>query len=514
VPCGTLCGHEFASPVAVFGQAQTIEPRRNRVLIKGRFITIAASAIGVSALSQTLGFLRQLLVAAFFGISRELDIFLVVFAVANMIVFTFGVIFDSVVVARLVQLREKSGDEAACALASTVFRLSCLLGVAASLAMLAVLPLLTPIVATGFNPAERSELLRLAWYFLPWTLLFVPYYAAAARHKGKRSFTRVFAAEIVIGGVSILCLALWHGAIESLPLAYAAGYAAALVSLLPGAGLIWPFRRQSPRQVLRNIGELFLANQAGSLANLTDRHFQSLIPAGGIAAVGYSTQLVNGLSALLVFREIFVVPLSETERRAEKLERLVIGLVLLATPVAAFTAFFAHEVVQILYGHGRFDAAAIDLTSRVLGIYAWTLLTSSLITPLLRMFQIVDRIGFTYIAFLSSTAFLAGFGYLFVIALGLGAPGVAWMLLGNSILGLGVIAYLVARCGIAIGWWRVSGYFIFAAAASGLAALAALASASPIEAPGLRLLAGGAAFAAVVGGAYFAARGRLRRIIF
>ncbi len=297
-------------------------------------------------------------------------------------------------------------------------------------------------------------------------------------------------------------------------MAYAAGYAAALVSLLPGAGLIWPIRSRSPRQVLRNIGELFLANQTGTLANLTDRHFQSLIPAGGIAAVGYATQLVNGLSALLIFREIFVVPLSETERRAEKLERLIIGLVLLATPVAAFSAFFAHEVVQILYGRGRFDAAAIDLTSRVLSIYAWTLLTSSVITPLLRMFQIVDRIGFTYAAFLASAVFLAGFGYLFVGALGLGAPGVAWMLLGNHILTLGVVAYLVARCGIVIGWWRVSGYFIFAAAVSGLAVLAALASASPIDAPAPRLLAGGAAFTVVVAGAYFAARARLRRILY
>jgi len=484
------------------------------MLIKGRFITIAASAIGVSALSQTLGFLRQLLVAAFFGISRDLDIYLVVFAVASMVVFTFGVIFDSVAVPRLVQLRERDGDEASAALAATVFRLSSLLSIAASAVMLAVLPLLAPIVATGFNPVERSELFHLAWYFLPWTLLFVPYYAAAARHKGKRNFNRVFTAEIVIGCVSIGFLALWHDTIASLPLAYGAGYALALLSLLPGSGLIWTARTRSPRQVLRNIGELFFANQTGNISSLVDRHFQSLIPAGGIAAVGYSTQLINGLSTLLVFREIFVVPLSETERRAEKLERLIIGLLLLSVPVAAFTAGFAHEVIQILYGRGHFDAGAIDLTSRVLGISVWSLITSSVGTPLFRMFQIVDRIGLTHIAYLASAVFLAGFGYLFVGILDLGAPGVAWMLLGNSILGLGVLAYLVARSGISIGWRRVSGYFAFAVVVSGLAALAALAAASPFDAPWERLLAGGVVFAVVVAGVYFVVRARLRHIIY
>jgi hypothetical protein len=47
-----------------------------------------------------------------------------------------------------------------------------------------------------------------------------------------------------------------------------------------------------------------------------------------------------------------------------------------------------------------------------------------------------------------------------------------------------------------------------------LAALAALAAASPIDAPWERLLAGGVVFAVVVAGVYFVVRARLRHIIY
>jgi putative peptidoglycan lipid II flippase len=469
----------------------------------------------VSALSQALGFLRQLLIAAFFGISRDLDIYLVVFAVANMIVFTFGTIFDSVAVPRLVQLRERDGEEAARALAASVFRLSWLLGGVATLVMLAALPLLAPIVATGFDPAERSDLSHLAWYFLPWLLLCLPYYAAAARHKGKRNFNRVFAAEIVIACISIGYLVLRHAAVADLPLAYGAGYAVGLLVLMPGSGLLRRGSGGRPlRQVLRNIGELFLANQTGSVGVLTDRHFQSLIPPGGIATVNYPAQLVNGLSTLLIFREIFVVPLAEKERRSEKLERLLAGLVLLAVPVVAFSACFAHDVVSILFQRGRFDAAAVNLTAPVFQIYVFVVIPAVITTPLARLFQIIDRIGLIHILYLSSALSLAGFGYLFVSVLGWGAVGVAWMQLLSAIVTCAVTASLTSRFGTVLNWWRIGRYGFFAAVVAGAATLAAIAAASPLDAPLGRLLAGGAAFALVVAGGYFAARAQLRHIIY
>lgn len=471
--------------------------------------------MGVSALVLGLAFVRQMLVAAFFGVSRALDIYLIVYTVANMTVFVFGFIFDAAAVPRLVQTRERDGEKAAQALGAGIFRLGWLFGIAASAVMLAVIPVLTPIIATGFTSNERVKLVRLAYYFLPWTMLCVPYYAAAARQKGLRNFNRVFAAELAICIVSIAGLLVWHGRIAYLPLAYAAGYGAGLLSLLPGAGIISWARGGSPmRTVLRNSGEQFLVNQTSSLSSVADRHFQSLIPAGGIAAVNYATQVVNALATLVTFREIFIVPLSEATARVEKLERLLIGMLLLAVPLAVFTSFFAREVVTVLFQRGHFGVAAVDVTSSVLRISALALISSVINTPFLRMFQVIDRINLTHYVNLCSVVVIGGFGFLFVGWLGLGAPGVAWMQLMNGILTGLASVIIVTRAGIAVRWGRIVRFAAFAVGASVAGIAAAYAALSPLAGSDAftRVICAGVAFCAIVAACYLLARNRLRPI--
>ena len=261
---------------------QFIRFQRLRHLLKHRLLAVFVSATGVSLVVQALAFFRQLLIAAYFGIGRDFDSYVVVYAVATFAVFTFGAIFDSIAVPHLVRVRDKDGTDAARALAAAIFRISVGLGGIASAIFLVAVPVLTPVIATGFSVPEKKGLAELAWYFLPWTLICLPYYAAAARHKMEWRFNRVFVAEIVIIAISIGALALWHDDIEHLPLAYAAGYMAGLLLLIVGAGLVWPKKKSaqpSLRGILRNMAELFGANQSGSLAGMVDRHIQSFVPA-------------------------------------------------------------------------------------------------------------------------------------------------------------------------------------------------------------------------------------------
>lgn len=484
---------------------------------KSRFLTAAASAAGVTLVVQVLAFLRQLMVAAYFGIGRDFDAYVMLYAMATIIVFNFAGIFDSIAVPHLVRTREGDGEDKARALARSIFRLGVLLGAASSLVLLIAVPLLAPIYTTGFSLQEREGLSKLAWYFLPWTLLCVPYYAAAARHKMEWRFNRVFVAEIVIVVVSIAFLALRHGDIRMLPLAYAAGYGAGLVQLSFGAALL---RRVSGvasppvRAVVRNIGELFLANQTGSLASLTDRHVQSFLVAGGIGAVSYASQIIAGLSTLLTFREIYMVPLTREADRAERLERLVSGLVLVAVPLAGLVVCFAPDIVTALLQRGRFDASASALTTQALRIGAFGLVTGTVFLPLLRMFQILDRIGLTHLLFVSLAAEYAAFGYIFVVALHLEVMGVAMMQLAGSAMSTIVAAGLLWYCGVRPNWGRVLGHFAFATLASGAACTAAVVAVSGFDNAWVRLVIGGAAYSSVTVLCYFLARTQLRGIVF
>jgi putative peptidoglycan lipid II flippase len=431
-------------------------------------------------------------------------------------VFNFSGIFDSIAVPHLVRARENNGLKVALALARSIFWLSLLISAVTSIVFLGAIPLLAPIFATGFPLEERAQLAGLAWYFLPWTVISVPYYAVAARYKMEWRFNRVFIGEVIVVAVSIAFIGVWHGNIRMLPLAYASGYGVGLIQLVAGAGL---WRRvtdavsPSVRAVLRNIGEMFLANQAGSLASLVDRHMQSFIVPGGIGAINYSTQIVASLSSLLTFREIYVVPLTQQADRARRLERLLSGLLLLAVPLAGLVACFAPELVTILLQRGRFDATAAMLTTQALRISALSIVTGTVCLPMLRMFQILDRIRFTQALFLLSALEYAVFGYIFVMLLGLEVRGVAYMQIASSAVSAIVAAGLLSRCGIRPNWWQVLSPLLFALVVSGTASLVAILAVSGLENAWARLIGGGATYGVVILIFYFLARSQLRAIV-
>jgi putative peptidoglycan lipid II flippase len=487
------------------------------VFFKNRLLSTFVSATGVSLLIQALAFSRQVIIAASFGVTRELDGYVVIYAVATYAVFTFGTVFDWTAVPHLVRVRENEGPDAAFALALSLFRASLALGAVASVLFLILLPLLSPIVATGFAPAEKRNMTELAWYFLPWTLVYVPFYAVAARYKMEWRFNRVFAAEIVVIVVSIVVLALWHDDIRYLPIAYAAGYATALLLLLVGAGLLWPPRRQHrPRLgiVCRNIAELFVANQSSNISGIIDRHIQSFVPAGGVSAINYSAQVTNALAGLLTFRDVFAVPLAHEQDRAVKLERLLCGLALVATPLAGVVACLAPDVVAMLFQRGRFDASATTLTAQVLRINAIGVILGAMWFPLLRTFQIIDRINLTWLLYLSLAISSAIFGYLFVVELELGVQGVAMMQVASSAIVCLIAASLIDRCGIRLDWRRILGHLLFASLASGAAFLLASIAISGLENTLVRLAAGGGAYSLTIVGCYALARSQLRGIAF
>jgi putative peptidoglycan lipid II flippase len=259
---------------------------------------------------------------------------------------------------------------------------------------------------------------------------------------------------------------------------------------------------------------LFLANQTGGLSSLVDRHMQSFLAAGGIGAVNYAAQITSSLSSLLMFREIYTVPLTREADRTERLERLLSGLLLLAVPLAGLTACLAPEFVKVLLQRGRFDAAATLLTAEVLRIGAFSLVTSAVMAPLVRIFQIIDRIHYTQVVYLSWAVALGAFGYVFVIMLGWGIQGVALMQLAGSALTAVVSSYLVGRCGIPLRWRTIGGWFALAAVVSSVAYLAAAAAISGLENTWLRLTIGAAAYGLVVLFCYFFARAQLRDIVF
>src|SRR5215471_7459940 len=76
------------------------------------FFRHVISTFGITILQQFFGLGRQILIAAYFGLSREFDGYLLVYALSNIVVFNLAGVFDTVAVSRLAQVRERDGEDA------------------------------------------------------------------------------------------------------------------------------------------------------------------------------------------------------------------------------------------------------------------------------------------------------------------------------------------------------------------------------------------------------------------
>ena len=159
------------------------------------------------------------------------------------------------------------------------------------------------------------------------------------------------------------------------------------------------------------------------------------------------------------------------------------GIVLMSIPCTFFVAEFARPLVTVLFQRGQFTPEAAVLTSDILRISAFSLIISSLLAPMVRLFQILDRISYSHVLYLVSLVCTAAFQYVLVFRMGWDVYGIAWASLANSAVVTLVVARLVRRCGVIVAWRRVFGHALFAAAVSIVAAAVSSGGAAPICRP-------------------------------
>jgi putative peptidoglycan lipid II flippase len=440
------------------------------------FFRVLVLVFGGSLAVQFLAFLRQLVIASAFGIDRAMDLYVMVFAVASMVAFALSAVIENAAVPALVA-RKEAGDRAGFhAIASRMVVLGAAMGAACGAVLLAAVPLFTAVIARGLSDTDRAEMMALTPWFIPWVVLAIPFYAVASVLKSERRFKRFFAAEIIVALVSMGILLVWRPHPGAIALAYGAGYGVGMLSMLPGSGVhladgTW--RRGGSWGLRRQMWRLFASNQAGNVNVAVDRFLQSYLQPGAIAASSYASLISGQAATLLGFRDAFMVPLSQPDGRVARLERILIGLVMLACPAAAFLFSQAQDIVSILLERGRFDRAAVELSGQILQLQALGLVPAALVLPMLRLLQILDRMRLTAYVLLawSALTLLSGVTLMFWAKLGLAGYVLAGVVAAYGT--LAVLALFLAVAGIRPDWLRIAGYGAYGGLASALAAYGA-----------------------------------------
>lgn len=336
----------------------------------------ALIAVVTSTVAKGMGFIKEVLVAALFGLSGALDIYLMAFVLIG---FPVGILLNALqtrLISALAAERSSPSEGGRLYAATTLLTVA---GLAVLLPFwLLLLPEVMPWLASGFSPEKRLELATALLWLTPYYFLsginLLGYGVLQA--KG-RYFTNGLLPTITpIVTVAILLASGPMGDWRLLTTALVAGTACEcfvlLVVLYRSKQLAvprWPdMRRLKPilgASLLLMPGTLMVA-----VGPVVEQTIAASMAEGTNAALAYGFKLPTALQGILLTAvgitalPYFASQLSQNRaayclHSLDKLTRwLLAGGILLAVPLVLFSS----EIVMLLYQRGAFDAAA---TSRV-----------------------------------------------------------------------------------------------------------------------------------------------------
>jgi len=336
---------------------------------------------GIAMGAKSLGFLRDVVLAAQFGATRETDAFFLVFTFW----FQFGLLLlfamSKVIVPRWVAVegdREAAGRLTGGVLAAVVLVLG-----AATLAGWVFLEPIAGGIAPGFDAASRAltvDLLRIA---LPTLLLcgVAGLFLAVARARG-HFFVGDLGLLAVNGGV-IAGLLLFG---STLGIAAAAWGLTAGIAVTALVLVAYPVVHRIPVRAPRgvdgmrvlafSVAILSFGGAGGHAMTLVNRFFFGLLPEGQLTCFGYAERaLMLPLTiAMYALMTTLLPSLAKRFREGDRAaaERMAIGalrvLLFSLVPVVLFMAVASEPIVRLLFGRGAFGEDAVALTGLLIAL--------------------------------------------------------------------------------------------------------------------------------------------------
>ncbi len=423
-----------------------------------RVSTKATSIVGLAVLcSRILGLIREMVIAALFGASKNMDAFLTAFRAPNMLrdLFAEGALSTAFVTTFSRRIATE-GDQSAWRLASKVATLTLVFMSALTLLGILFAPFVIGILAPGF-PAEKADLtIMLTRIMFPFILMV----SLAALVMGMLNAKHIFGVPAmassffnigsIVGGVA-LCYWLdpqpdWRHphfgerGLVGLALGTLLGGLLQLLVQLPsasGAGfrfrLDFNWRDPGVRTILALMGPATIAASAVQVNVAVNSGFASTLGNGPITWLNIAFRLMQlplgvfGVAVATVTLPLVSrsAALGNTREFRGALAHAMRLVMLLTIPSAIGLIILAEPIIALIYQHGRFTAASTIQTAAALRFYAIGLAGYAGVKVLAPAFYALDKRHLPMVVSLSSIGVNFGLNWLFTFHLGLGHRGLA-----------------------------------------------------------------------------------------
>jgi len=341
---------------------------------------------GLTAIVSIAGAVNQVFIADEFGVSDELDAFLVAFA---LITFCVSVVSASLIYAFLpayVNVREQRGTAEARHLLAGVTARSLVAVVSVSVVLAAASQLIVWIVGSGFD-SENLALTRDLFLILLPVLTFKALSAIwAGVLNADERFAVAAAAPLAMPLATILAVVFLAGrySVQALAVGVLAGFVIEAVVL--GAttwrrGLFvlptWRDLRRQTEGVMRQYGAVAIGSVLMGSTVLVDNAMASRLGGGSVSALGYGNRLPFALSVLgamalgtaVLPRFSMFVANGQISEFWSTLRFWVRAVLVVLVPVTLVLVVASELIVRLLYERGAFSPDDTQLVARIQSFY-------------------------------------------------------------------------------------------------------------------------------------------------
>lgn len=352
------------------------------------FFVKTIQLIFVAFVAKGLGFVREIVLANFYGASYVSDVFVAVQNIPAIIFTVFGTAVTTGFIPIYTELNIKKGKETADKFANNVFNIFFILSALLSVLGIVFSKQLISIFAGGFEGQVFELCNKFAKIIMPTciAIVLVYVYNAYLQIEGmfnQNSFMNVpyniaqivfIAIGFYVGNVYILAIGLLIASYSQLI------YLRILIKKNTQFkhSLKLDFKDPNIIQMLVLVGPVFISTGVNQLNSIVDRALASRLVEGSVSALNYSSEVANIVTQVIILSLTTILYPKMTELFAENNEneknkficKYVNVVSLIVLPLTVLIFFFSKEIVQILFGRGAFDNNTVIFVSRALKLYA------------------------------------------------------------------------------------------------------------------------------------------------
>lgn len=446
--------------------------------------------MSVTILAKIIGFARDIAMAGVLGASQYTDAYLVALSILEMLSVIFVSAFGTIFIPIFSKLKKTRGSESAIDFTRNAVNIMMFLGL-----LLAALGIVfTKQIISALAPGFDSETFSLAVGFSR-VLLFGAVFLAGnciftAYLQSNESFAVPAAISIpynIIITVSMFMSVVWDikFLVYGTLLAMAVQFAMQFIAVRRKAfryRFKMDLRDDNVREMARLAPPLMLSSSILQVQAVADKILVSGLAVGSITAMSLAQRLYSfaveifAKSVLTVTYPIISGAYAENNMSSLKgyIERAIITVTLLSTPVTFLTVAFSTPIIRALFERGSFGPAATEMTAVALSFYASGIVFGGLLETFTSSFYSIKDTRTPLVTSIAGMVVNISLKLLLIRPMGLGGIALATSL---SYLFIALFLALSLRKKIGpYGGARMLGVFAKILAASALCAAAAKAA--------------------------------------